>query len=82
MADPVEVHVSLPSGTHRVGTLHRAPSRGRETVSFEYHEGWLANEERFALEPALAVGKGRFYPDQECEMFGAIGDSAPDPWGR
>lgn len=82
MADPVEVHISLPNGTHRVGTLYRAPSRDRETVSFEYHEGWLGNDERFALEPALAVGKGRFYPDQEREMFGAIGDSAPDTWGR
>lgn len=82
MADAVEVHVSLPSGTHRVGTLHRTPSRGREMVSFEYHEGWLDHDERFALEPALAVGKGRFYPDQGREMFGAIGDSAPDTWGR
>lgn len=82
MAGSVEVHVSLPGGTFRVGTLHRTPSRDRETVSFEYHEGWLEHKERFALEPALAVGRGRFYPDQEREMFGAIGDSAPDTWGR
>lgn len=82
MADPVEVHVSLPGGTHRVGTLYRAPSRDRETVSFDYHEDWLGHEERFALEPALTVGKGRFYPDEGREMFGAIGDSAPDNWGR
>lgn len=82
MAGPVEVHVSLPGGTFRVGTLHRMPSRDRETVSFEYHDGWLDHKERFALEPALAVGRGRFYPNQEREMFGAIGDSAPDTWGR
>ncbi len=82
MADPVEVHINLPSGTHRVGTLYRLPSRDRETVSFEYYEGWLGHKERFALEPALAVGKGRFYPDQGRAMFGAIGDSAPDTWGR
>ncbi len=82
MPGPVEVHVSLPGGTFRVGTLHRTPSRDRETVSFEYHETWLEHEERFALEPALAVGRGRFYPNQEREMFGAIGDSAPDTWGR
>lgn len=82
MAEPVEVHITLPNVTYRVGTLYRAPSRSRETVSFEYHGDWLEHVERFALEPALAVGKGRFYPDQGREMFGAIGDSAPDTWGR
>lgn len=82
MTRAVEVHVSLLGDTHRVGSLFRTPSRDREAVSFEYSADWLNHEARFALEPALGVGNGRFYPDQGREMFGAIGDSAPDTWGR
>jgi len=82
MTEPVEVYVDLRGKTLRVGTLFRVPARERETISFEYHPDWLTHDQRFALEPALSVGAGRFYPEQGREMFGAIGDSAPDTWGR
>ena len=82
MADPIEVYVDLDGQPLRVGTLYRESARNREAVSFEYHGDWLANDQRFALEPALQVGRGRFYPEQGREMFSAIGDSAPDTWGR
>lgn len=82
MAEPIEVYVDLHGETLRVGTLYREAARNREAVSFEYHAEWLENDKRFALEPALQVGRGRFYPDQGREMFSAIGDSAPDTWGR
>ena len=49
---------------------------------FEYHADWLANMARFSLEPALTVGEGQFHPGAGRDMFGAIGDSAPDTWGR
>lgn len=82
MSDSIETYVDLCGSTRRVGTLYRVPAKDRETISFEYHQDWLDFDGRFAIEPSLRVGKGRFYPEQGREMFGAIGDSAPDTWGR
>ena len=78
----IEVHISLDEITYRVGSLYRQAARGRESVTFKYHEDWLANSKRFSLEPGLHVGEGAFHPGGDREIFGAIGDSAPDTWGR
>jgi serine/threonine-protein kinase HipA len=78
----IEVHIELDGHTCRVGTLFRQAARGRESVTFEYHQDWLAHPARFSLEPGLGVGKGTFHPGSGREMFGSIGDSAPDTWGR
>jgi hypothetical protein len=56
--------------------------RGQESASFEYDEGWLRAANRFSLEPALSLGPGSFHTGQGKALFGAIGDSAPDRWGR
>ena len=37
---------------------------------------------RFSLEPALTLGPGPFHTPADTPLFGAIGDSAPDRWGR
>ena len=37
---------------------------------------------RFSLEPALQLGPGPFHTPANKPLFGAIGDSAPDRWGR
>jgi len=42
----------------------------------------LLNPERFALEPALKLIEGTFHTGINQDIFGAIGDSAPDRWGR
>ena len=78
----IEVHIFLDGKTSRVGTLFRQAARGRESVTFQYHEDWLVHPARFSLEPCLGVGKGMFHPGEGREMFGSIGDSAPDTWGR
>lgn len=80
MAD-VEVHIALGEATLRVGTLY-APERGgdRAPVVFEYHPDWLNHDAAFSLEPALQLGRGAFAPT--AGLFGSIGDSAPDTWGR
>lgn len=78
----IEVHISLEGETHRVGTLFRQAARGRESVTFQYHADWRRHPAAFSLEPSLAVGEGTFHPDGGREMFGSIGDSAPDTWGR
>lgn len=81
MAD-IEVHIDFALGLKRVGTLHRHPRRGGEAISFEYHDTWLQDPTRFSLEPALSLGKGAFVPAEGVPLFGSIGDSAPDTWGR
>lgn len=82
MARDVEVLVDFAAGLKRVGTLFRQPRRGGEAVSFEYHPDWLSDGARFSLEPALRLGRGTFSPSAGAAVFGSIGDSAPDTWGR
>jgi serine/threonine-protein kinase HipA len=81
MAD-IEVHIDFAPGLKRVGTLHRRARRGAEAISFEYHATWLEDPACFSLEPALTLGRGAFVPDDGSRIFGSIGDSAPDTWGR
>jgi len=82
MADDIEVFVDFAPGLKRVGTLHRQPRRGSEVISFEYHPDWLTEKVRFSLEPALTLNRGAFVPARGQQIFGSIGDSAPDTWGR
>jgi len=82
MADDIEVYIDFAPGLKRVGTLYRTPQRGGETVSFEYHPDWLQEAARFSLEPALTLNRGTFTPQKGHPIFGSIGDSAPDTWGR
>ena len=81
MAD-IEAHIDFAAGLKRVGTLRRHGRRGQETTSFEYPPDWLADKVRFSLEPALALNRGAFTPAAGAPIFGSIGDSAPDTWGR
>ena len=78
----IEVHIDFSPGPKRVGTIHRHARRGGETISFEYHPAWLEDAARFSLEPALALDRGAFVPANGVPVFGSIGDSAPDTWGR
>ncbi len=56
--------------------------KDKENATFEYDKTWLAHPERFSLEPALKLGPGPFHTPSDQPLFGAIGDSAPDRWGR
>jgi serine/threonine-protein kinase HipA len=83
MSEPAAiVEIELGGRMHRVGRLWVTASRGQESATFEYDESWLANSERFALEPALALYPGPFHTRVGQPLFGALGDSAPDRWGR
>lgn len=81
-APAIEVHIEFAAGLRRVGLLRRTPRRDGEAVTFEYERAWLDDSVRFSLEPALALTPGVFAPDRGLGMFGSIGDSAPDTWGR
>lgn len=76
------VHADLNGEPRLVGRLYTHVPRGRETATFEYDDAWLGQDERFALEPALQLGPGPFHAGTDKPLFGAIGDSAPDRWGR
>ena len=76
------VYVDLQGAPHLVGRLWARMRKDRESATFEYDKGWLAHTERFSLEPALNLGPGPFHTPSDKPLFGAIGDSAPDRWGR
>jgi serine/threonine-protein kinase HipA len=81
MAD-FEVHIDLDGRTRRVGLARSNRVRGNETVVFEYAPEWLEDADRFSIEPALKLTRGGFAPPPGQVIFGSIGDSAPDTWGR
>ena len=76
------VYVDLGGTPHLVGRLWTRTRQARESATFEYDAGWLAHPERFSLEPAIKLGPGPFHAPSGKPLFGAIGDSAPDRWGR
>lgn len=78
----VFVYIDLQGEPILIGRLWSRIRKGRESVTLEYDPSWLAHPERFALEPALALAPGPFHTPPEKALFGAIGDSAPDRWGR
>ncbi len=75
------VYVDLRGRPQLVGRLWARVRKDRESATFEYDDAWLAHPERFSLEPALKLGPGPFHTSDKL-LFGAIGDSAPDRWGR
>ncbi|TGQ35772.1 HipA domain-containing protein [Mesorhizobium sp. M00.F.Ca.ET.216.01.1.1] len=76
------VYADLDGTSHLVGRLWAHMRKNRESATFEYAPSWLENRERFALELALQLGEGAFHTTADRFMFGSIGDSAPDHWGR
>ena len=82
MEKEIFVYAELNGVPHLVGRLWGRVRKNRESASFEYDEHWLKNPERFALEPALKLGPGPFHTAADRRLFGAIGDSTPDRWGR
>lgn len=78
----VIVSISLDNKNIRLGKLWFHVRGNKESASFEYDKEWLDHPEKFALEPALKLSEGAFHTGQGISLFGAIGDSAPDRWGR
>lgn len=82
MGREVLVFLDQDDGPIQVGTLWARSRSGRDSASFEYTRDWLHHPARFSLEPALQLGPGPFHTETGKALFGAIGDSAPDRWGR
>ncbi|MGQ0607932.1 MAG: type II toxin-antitoxin system HipA family toxin [Chloroflexota bacterium] len=82
MEKHVLVYVDLRGKLQLVGRLWGRTRKSKESATFEYDNAWLDSGDRFALEPALTLGPGPFHTGFDKPLFGAIGDSAPDRWGR
>ena len=82
MDTEVYVYVDIAGTPHLTGQLWAHVRKGRQSATFEYCPGWVENVIRFALEPALTLGPGPFHTSLGQSLFGSIGDSAPDRWGR
>jgi serine/threonine-protein kinase HipA len=78
----VLVYADLQGTPHLVGRLWARMRKDRESATFEYDKVCLAHTERFSFEPALKLGPWPFHTPSDRALFGAIGDSAPDRWGR
>lgn len=78
----IHVFIDLAGKIHYVGQLWAHLQRTRSSASFQYDSTWLTNPEKFALEPALLLGEETFQTESDQTLFGAMGDSAPDQWGR
>jgi serine/threonine-protein kinase HipA len=78
----VLVSIDLDGTPQLVGRLWGRMRKGRESATFEYDQAWLQHPARFPLEPALVLGHGPQHTPAGRQIFGAIGDSAPDRWGR
>lgn len=78
----IEVHIDLEGRTRPIGLAHSNTVRGHETLVFEYAREWLTDPNHFSIEPAFTLTRGGFTPKAGRAIFGSLGDSAPDAWGR
>lgn len=82
MKTEVFVYIDLNGEPMLVGRLWSRIRNGRESATFEYEKSWLDFPYHFSLEPALSLVPGPHHSQKDNPLFGAIGDSAPDRWGR
>lgn len=79
------IDVCLGDEARLVGRLRYDQQGSRESAAFEYDATWLAAEDRFALEPGLALVTGPQYHRKtgDSSVFHpAIADTEPDGWAR
>jgi serine/threonine-protein kinase HipA len=82
MDKEILVYVDLDQTPHFAGRLWAHTRKNKESATFEYDKNWLANSRRFSFDPLLTLGPGSYHTAADKALFGALGDSAPDRWGR
>ncbi len=82
MERQIFVYIDVDHTPTLVGRLWARHRRHQESATFEYDRRWLANPGCFSIEPALSLGPGPYHTAAGRPLFGALGDSAPDRWGR
>lgn len=76
------VSIDLAGAVRPVGRLWAIRTRGSERAAFEFDHRWLVDPVHFALGSALPPSAGTIHSGEGRALFGALGDSAPDRWGR
>ena len=76
------VYVEWDGVSRLAGMLHAHVEGDREWAEFEPDARWLARPEASPCAPLFGVFPGRQNSGASMPLFGAIGDSAPDRWGR
>src|ERR1700733_1913877 len=82
MDGEIFVYVDIEKAPVLVGRLWKPVRRGKDSATFEDFTSWIENPYHFSLEPALTIGPGPHHTAEGRSLFGAIGDSCPDRWGR
>ncbi len=81
-----QIQVCIGKAGTPVGTLVYVKQGRRENTTFAYDQSWLANPDGFNVSADLALHSGyqpRRAPSAHDSVFHfAIGDTAPDAWGR
>ncbi len=65
-----------------VGCLFTRHHEGLESAHFEYDPHWLQNPLYSVLKPSLMLHSLPLHKQTGKALFGALGDSSPDIWGR
>lgn len=79
------IDVFLGGKSEPLGELRYDRQGRRENAAFMYTSAWLAEDERFAIDPTLPLVSGfQFHArrPQGSIFHGAIADTEPDGWGR
>lgn len=79
------IGIQIGDEARGVGLLHYNQQGSRESAGFEYDNGWLADPDRFALEPALPLVAGPQFHRKwgtGSVFHAAIADTEPDGWGK
>jgi len=82
MEKQIFVYIDIDGVPHLAGRLWARTRKNRESATFEYDDNWLKCPGHFALDPMLTLDPGPFHTPADKVLFGALGDSAPDRWGR
>lgn len=82
MEKEILIYVDFQGVSELVGRLWTRSRQNKESATFEYDKNWLKHPNRFSIDPLLTLGPGPFHARSGQLLFGSIGESAPDRWGR
>ena len=75
----VEVYAAHGTANVLIGRAWFEPTRAGTPTTFACNPSYLENSAAYAIDPGLPLDAG---PHHVLGLFGALGDSAPDRWGR
>lgn len=80
--EPIDVTVQIDGQDVRAGIVWPHTSRRGDSATFEYVSDYVAHPHGYDLDPTLPRVGGRLHTPAGVAIFAAMGDCAPDGWGR